>query len=106
MLLTSEHAGFQDILLLLDFHCCLFAPGIQLFMAHFQVLTMNQAFAEERRGISTMDTSSRHLLGQRQNATAAPWNVARAGHQVSSALLCQARSSMPHVFFQFRFTVS
>ena len=44
---------------------------------------MNKAFAEEQKTMSGMDTSSRHLMGQRQNVTAAPWNVAQAGHKVS-----------------------
>lgn len=43
---------------------------------------MNKAFAEEQNTVSGMDTSSRHLLGQRQDVTAAPWNVAQAGHKV------------------------
>ena len=43
---------------------------------------MNRAFAEEQSTVSGMDTSSRHLLGQRQDVTAAPWSVAQAGHKV------------------------
>jgi hypothetical protein len=41
---------------------------------------MNKAFAEQQK--SEADTESRHLLYQRQNVTAAPWNVAQAGHKV------------------------
>ncbi|CAL5226901.1 g9774 [Coccomyxa viridis] len=46
-----------------------------------KVIAMNKAFAQEQKALSGMDTSSRHLLGQRQDVTAAPWNVAQAGHQ-------------------------
>ena len=103
MLLRSDRAGCQNVVLLLDIHCCLFKPAVQPLNVHFnrQVLAMNQAFAEERRGMSGMDASSRHLLGQRQNVTAAPWNVAREGHKVRPAL-CQLLSSMLHVLFQSR----
>jgi hypothetical protein len=45
-----------------------------------KVLAMNKAFAEQQK--SEADTESRHLLYQRQNVTAAPWNVAQAGHKV------------------------
>lgn len=51
---------------------------------HCQVLAMNQAFAEDQeKAVLESDTSSRRLMGQRQNATAAPWNVAQAGHKVT-----------------------
>ncbi len=43
---------------------------------------MNRAFAEEQKAMSGLDTSSRHLLGQREDVTAAPWKVAQAGHKV------------------------
>ncbi len=52
---------------------------------------MNKAFAEEQKALSGMDTSSRHLLGQRQDVTAAPWNVAQAGHKVRPPKLALAR---------------
>lgn len=53
---------------------------------------MNRAFAEEQKPLSGMDTSSRHLLGQRQDVTAAPWNVAQAGHKVRAPKLALARN--------------
>ena len=46
---------------------------------------MNKAFAEEQK--SEVDADSRHLLYQRQNVTAAPWNIVEAGHKVTNYYL-------------------
>ena len=65
-------------------------PAGSEHLLRWQVLAMNKAFAEEQKALSGMDTSSRHLLGQRQDVTAAPWNVAQAGHKVRPPKLASA----------------
>lgn len=62
----------------------------------WQVLAMNRAFAEEQKAMSGMDTSSRHLLGQREDVTAAPWKVAQAGHKVRLLKVAWHNTSRSH----------